>query len=140
MAASSTESLPKQMASLADQGCIPPAGLRGRDLGGPDRPHRARVYQAAAYRRAPVLFVKDQTYLDFTHHSAAEGLGVIGSPYPDGLMNRGLVSQTCLAVAPDPAGRTILGLAALMITTRKQAAIGTETKTQRQSRRNESSL
>ncbi len=141
MAASSDQSLPKQMAGMADL----KAAYRLLDcedvtLEALTEPHRRHVYRAAAYRRAPVLFVQDQTFLDFSRHPAVEGSGVIGSPYPDGPMNRGLVAQTCLAVAPDPVGRTILGLAALTVTTREQVRKRAETKTQRQARRNESEL
>jgi hypothetical protein len=141
MAASSDQSLPKQMAGMADL----KAAYRLLDcedvtLEALTEPHRRHVYRAAAYRRAPVLFVQDQTFLDFSRHPAVEGIGVIGSPYPDGPMNRGLVAQTCLAVAPGPVGRTILGLAALTVTTREQVRKRAETKTQRQARRTESEL
>jgi hypothetical protein len=43
-------------------------------------------------------------------------------------------------VAPGPVGRTILGLAALTVTTREQVRKRAETKTQRQARRTESEL
>jgi hypothetical protein len=121
MAASSDQSLPKQMAGMADL----KASCRLLDcedvtLEALTETYRRSVCQAAAYRQAPVLFVQDQTYLDFTRHPAAEGIGLIGSPKPDSTMGRGRVAQTCLAVVPDLIGRTILGLAALTITTRKQ--------------------
>jgi hypothetical protein len=73
-------------------------------------PHRLMVCTAAAQVDDVVLFVQDQTYLDFTAHPATRGLGPIASPNRKGVsLGRGFVAQTCLAL--EATGGRLLGLA-----------------------------
>ncbi len=104
-------------------------------------PHRLMVRHDAAACVGPVLFVQDQTYLDFTGHPAIEGLGRIASPNQKGVaMGRGFVAQTCLAMEAS-SGR-LLGLSNLELTVRPEASNHerNETRTQRMKRRNESDV
>lgn len=89
-------------------------------------PHRLMVRHAAVAGAGPVLFVQDQTYLDFTAHPATEGLGRIAAPNRAGAaLGRGFVAQTCLAN--------------LELTVRPEAS-NRETITQRKKRRNEADI
>jgi len=97
-------------------------------------PHRDRVRRAAGWSGDPVLFVQDQTCLDFSGHPATEGLGPIGNAGLENDFTRGFSAQTCLAVVAPPVGRRIIGLAALTVRTRDGIRNGTETKAQRQKR------
>jgi Transposase DNA-binding/Transposase DDE domain len=104
-------------------------------------PHRLMVRHAAAACVGPVLFVQDQTYLDFTAHPATEGLGPIASPNQKGAaLGRGFVAQTCLALEARD-GR-LLGLANLELTVRPLVSNRErgETRAQRERRRNESDV
>jgi hypothetical protein len=73
-------------------------------------PHRLMACTAAAQVADGVLFVQDQTDLDFTAHPATRGLGPIASPNRKGVsLGRGFVAQTCLAL--EATGGRRLGLA-----------------------------
>lgn len=99
-------------------------------------PHRLMVRHAAVAGTGPVLFVQDQTYLDFTAHPATEGLGRIAAPNRAAL-GRGFVAQTCLAMAAQDGH--LFGLANLELTVRPEAS-NRETITQRKKRRNEADI
>jgi hypothetical protein len=73
-------------------------------------PQRLMACTAAAQVADGVLFVQDQTDLDFTAHPATRGLGPIASPNRKGVsLGRGFVAQTCLAL--EATGGRRLGLA-----------------------------
>jgi hypothetical protein len=141
MAEHSDRSLPRQMAGMADlKAAYRLLDSEGATLEALTAPHRDRVRRAAGWSGDPVLFVQDQTCLDFSGHPATEGLGPIGNAGLENDFTRGFIAQTCLAVVAPPVGRRIIGLAALTVRTRDGIRKGTETKAQRQKRDNESGL
>jgi hypothetical protein len=66
--------------------------------------HRERVIGQARVSANPVLFIHDDSLLDFSHRHALEGLGPIGNGH-----GRGLIAHTCLV--SDAATNGILGMA-----------------------------
>jgi hypothetical protein len=104
-------------------------------------PHRLMVCTAAAQVDDVVLFVQDQTYLDFTAHPATRGLGPIASPNRKGVsLGRGFVAQTCLAL--EATGGRLLGLADLQLAVRPPESRRQrgETEFQRGGRHNEADV
>ena len=79
---------------LLDEDAVTFAALTG--------PHRLVVWHKAGLCPGPVLFVQDQTYLDFSAQPEVQGLGRIASPTRRGAsLGRGFVGQTCLAPEAD---------------------------------------
>ena len=66
--------------------------------------HRQRVISQARVSANPVLFIHDDTMLDFSHRHALEGIGPIGNG-----KGRGLMAHTCLV--SDAATNGIVGVA-----------------------------
>lgn len=96
-------------------------------------PHWHRTRQQAGTAGQVVLLVQDMTDLDYTAHSATEGLGPI-----DGSALRGLWVHNTLAVLPE--GPRVLGLAYQQVWGRAEEPFTTETKAQRRKRPDRESL
>ena len=97
-------------------------------------PHWAAT-RAAASQLPVTLFLQDSSDLDYTHHPATAGLGMIG----DG-KGQGLAIHSCLAVVPgEPPGLSGLAYARVWARTGPPKR-GTETKTQRGHRWTEADL
>lgn len=91
--------------------------------------------QAKASDASVVLFVQDTSELDYSHQTRTKNLGHIGDTH-----GRGLMLHSCLAVIPNPGNAAILGLAAQRVWRRTEIRKGTETRTQRATRRSEADV
>jgi hypothetical protein len=94
-------------------------------------PHLKATRQAAqALGPAPVLFIQDQSYLDFTHRTSLAGVGRIGND-----RGRGFCLHTCLAL--EAYSGAVLGLAGQSFWARSEPAPVGESRSQRARRRTE---
>ncbi len=92
-------------------------------------PHWALTREQAGQRGPVVLMVQDITELDYSSHTATEGLGPIGDQ-----RGRGLLVHNTLAI--EPSSRQVIGLAYQQVWVRdEQAHKGQETHLARQHRR-----
>jgi len=97
-------------------------------------PHRQATRQAAqACGPAPVLFVQDDTYLDFTHRKSLAGVGRIGND-----RGQGFCLHSCLALAAQSGA--LLGLADQRYWARRGPGHRGESTTQRALRRTEAAV
>lgn len=100
------------------------------------QPHWEKTQkQAVSSNAAVILFVQDTSELDYSRQKQTKGLGHIGDS-----KGRGLMLHSCLAVIPTPGNAEILGLAMQRVWRRREIRKGTETRTQRATRRSESDL
>src|SRR4029079_3636249 len=114
------ESVPRQLASLADT----KAGYRLFDCGAVTRtavmdPHVAQC-RAAAARHPIVLMVHDESILDFSPHRTLKGAGRVGDD-----RGTGFLAHSCLAVLPSGA---TLGLAHQTIWARSPKCVAPQTR------------
>lgn len=74
--------------------------------------HRDQVIAASHAADGPVLFMHDDSLLDFSHRHSLTGLGPIGNGY-----GHGFIAHSCLAAQPDG---EVLGLAHQVVWTRQE--------------------
>ena len=91
-------------------------------------------WQATMHPGTPVLFVQDMSELDFSAHRRLEGAGHLSH------LGYGFLLHSCLALLPDAVNPTLLGLAHQTVWKRDIRRRRTETKIQRQKRRNEADI